>query len=109
MIKRLINKPDEDEYVELDSKDEKKDGDKIVIQVDRLEGFADSERILNKLRESNIVLVKIKHLRDKDNEEFKRSMEKIKKACTNMNGEIGALGNDWILLTPRFTKVQRSV
>ncbi len=108
MIKRLFGKKSDDEYIELDMKDEGND-DKVVIQVERLENFADSDRILNKLREGNILLVKIKHLRDKDTEEYKRSMEKIKKTCSNVNGEIGGLGNDWLLLTPSFAKIHRSV
>ena len=108
MIKRLFGKKSDDEYIELDMKDEGND-DKVVIQVERLENFADSDRILNKLREGNILLVKIKHLRDKDTEEYKRSMEKIKKTCSNVNGEIGGLGNGWLLLTPSFAKIHRSV
>ena len=108
MIRRLLGKPDESEYLELDVESEKKD-DRVVIQVERLESFADSERILNKLREGNIILVKIKHLRDKDDTEYKRAMEKIKKISANMNGEIGGLGNDWVLLTPSFAKIHRSV
>lgn len=108
MIKKLFGRADESEYVELNMESEKKD-EKIIIQVERLESFADSDRILNKLREGGIVLAKIKHLRDKDDAEYKRAMEKIKKTCSNINGDIGALGNDWILLTPSFAKIHRSV
>jgi len=108
MIKNLFDKSSDDQYVELDNVDEKKN-EKIVIQVEKLEGFADSDRILNKLRDGGIILVKIKHLREKDDTEFRRAMEKIKKICLNLNGDIGALGNDWLLLTPSFAKIHRSV
>ncbi len=108
MIKKLLGRPSEDQYIELDMESEKKD-EKVVIQVERLESFADSDRILNKLREGNIVLTKIKHLRDKDDVEYKRAMEKIKKTCSNVSGDIGALGNDWLLLTPSFAKIHKSV
>ncbi|MCH8890119.1 MAG: cell division protein SepF [Myxococcales bacterium] len=73
-----------------------------------MEGYADSERILNKLREGNILLVKIKSLREKDETEFKRSMERMKKTCSTINGDIGSLGNDWLLLTPSFAKIHKS-
>ena len=49
MIKKLFGKADEDQYIELDMTEEKGD-ERVVIQVERLEAFADSERILNKLR-----------------------------------------------------------
>ena len=107
MIKKLFGKADEDQYIELDMTEEKGD-ERVVIQVERLEAFADSERILNKLRGGSIILTKIKHLRDKDDAEFKRSMEKIKKVCMNIGGEIGALGTDWILLAPSFAKIHKA-
>ena|SRR3989344_3440648 len=106
MIKRLLGQKDDDKYVEMSTDDVKSD-ERIVVQIDRLEAFSDSERVLNKLRAGEIVLVKIKHLRDKDDSEFKRSMQKIKKTCGTLNGKIGALGNDWVLLTPNFASIQK--
>ena len=106
MIKRLLGKKDDDKYVEMTPEDVKTD-ERVTLQIDRIEAFSDSERVLNKLRAGDIVLVKIKHLRDKDDAEFKRAMQRIKKTCGTLNGKIGALGNDWVLLTPNYASIQK--
>lgn len=96
-----------EEYVEIEHTDEQKEDKQIWIGLEKLESFSDSDRIQRKIREGNILLVKIRDLRAKDTEELKRSVERIRRTCLAVNGDIAGLGDDWILVTPATAKVYR--
>lgn len=97
----------EEDYVELEQAPELEEEKKIIVQVERIGNIADSDRIQKKLREGYIMLVKIKDLRDKDLEELKRAVERIKKTALAMNGDIAGIGEDWLLVCPTSAKVHR--
>ena len=99
-------KGDED-YVELEPAAEQEEEKKILVQVERIGNVADSDRIQRKLREGYIMLVKIKDLRDKDLEELKRAVERIKRTAVAMNGDIAVIGDEWLLVCPSSAKVHR--
>lgn len=97
---------DDDEYMELDSQEPAEDK-RMLVEVERLDNYADSDRLQRKVREGNILLVKIKDLKVKDMEELKRSVEKLRKTCLAINGDIAGLGEDWLVLTPATAMVHR--
>jgi len=97
---------EEDEYVELDIEEEKP-LKHLLIQVEKVMDYSDSDRILKKLREGNILFVKVKDLRDKSISELKRLIEKFKKTCIAIDGDIAGVSEDWIILTPKFAKIHR--
>ena len=96
-----------DDYIELDTSEIDTPSGKIPIKVDRMEDFSDSERIQKQLRNGSIVLVKIKALRGKDISELKRAIDKLRKTCLAINGDIAGIDEDWIVLTPSFAHVAR--
>ncbi|MBI4174899.1 MAG: cell division protein SepF [Candidatus Aenigmarchaeota archaeon] len=96
----------EGEYMELDSEEQQIDT-RLLVEVERLDNYADSDRLQRKVREGNILLVKIKDLKAKDMEELKRSVDKLKKTCLAINGDIAGLGEDWLVLTPPTARVHR--
>lgn len=107
-IKNFLDKfKGEDDYVELEQPLDQDEEKKIVVQVERVGNIADSDRIQKKIRDGYIMLVKIKDLRDKDMEELKRAVERIKKTCLAVNGDIAAIGDDWLLVCPNSAKVYR--
>lgn len=95
-----------EEFVELDMEEEKADK-KLLVEVERLDNYADSERLQRKVREGSLLLVKIKDLKAKDMEELKRSVEKLRKTCMAINGDIAGMGDDWLILTPSTAHVHR--
>ena len=99
-------KGEEGEYMELDTEEQPVDS-RLLVEVERLDNYADSDRLQRKVREGNILLVKIKDLKAKDMEELKRSVDKLKKTCLAINGDIAGLGEDWLVLTPATAKVHR--
>ncbi|MFQ6020942.1 MAG: cell division protein SepF [Candidatus Aenigmatarchaeota archaeon] len=97
----------EDEFIELDTTEVETPTGKIPIRVDKIEDFSDSDRIQKKIREGSIVLVKIKKLKEKDLSELKRAIDKLRKTCIAMNGDIAGIDEDWIIVTPQFAHVAR--
>ncbi len=82
--------------------------EKITIRPFVIEEFGDIKPILDALREGyTISLVNIRPLKDKDLVELKRAINKLKKTCEAVEGDIAGFGDDWIALTPSFAKIHR--
>ena len=61
------------------------------------------------LREGyTIALVNIKPLKDKDLVELKRAINKLKKTCDAIRGDIAGFGDDYIIVTPSFARIYRT-
>lgn len=98
-----------DEYVELDTEAEKERTSKIIVRPFVMEDFSDIKPILEALREGyTIALVNIKPLKDKDLVELKRAINKLKKTCDAIEGDIAGFGDDYIVVTPSFAEIHRS-
>ncbi len=97
----------EEAYVEVDANAVDTLKGKIPIKVDKIEDFADSDRIQKHIRDNSIVIVKIKSLKEKDLSELKRAIDKLRKTCVAINGDIAGIDEDWIILTPNFAHVAR--
>ena len=98
-----------EEYVELDTS---KSGDatqKVIVKPFMLEDFTDIKPILDSLREGNtICLVNIRPLKEKDLIELKRAINKLKKTCDAIEGDIAGFSDDYIVITPSFAEIYRS-
>jgi len=95
-------------YVELDT-DVENSKSKIIVRPFVLEDFEDIKPILDVLREGyTIALVNIKPLKDRDLVELKRAINKLKKTCDAIEGEIAGFGEDYVVVTPAFASIYRS-
>lgn len=95
------------DYIEIDDirGDEM---DKLLIKVETLNDFSDTEKIQTELRSGHIVWVKIKALKDKDMIELKRAVDRLRKTCIAVNGDIAGVDEDFLVLTPEGVRVHRS-
>ncbi|MFP4118792.1 MAG: cell division protein SepF [Candidatus Woesearchaeota archaeon] len=118
MVKSFFAKKKEDfeeedrleseEYVELDTTTSKQRDQKVVVRPFVISDFSDVKEILDVLRESyTIALVNIKPLKDKDLLELKRAINKLKKTCEAIEGDIAGFGDDYIVVTPHFAEIYR--
>ena len=98
------------EYVELNSDAARAaDASKVIVRPFNLEDFQDIKQILDALREGyTIALVNIRPLKDKDLVELKRAINKLKKTCDAVEGDIAGFGEDYIVITPSFAKIYRA-
>ncbi|MEM5794620.1 MAG: cell division protein SepF [Candidatus Aenigmatarchaeota archaeon] len=99
-------KEEKEEFVELDTSLLEEDK-RIKIKVENLTGFVDTEKVQQLLREGNVVFLKIKDLRNKDINELKRCVERLKKTCLAMNGDMVGVDEDFLIITPDFARVFR--
>lgn len=98
----------EDEYVELDTSAGKEPEQKVVVRPFVIEDFNDVKDILDVMRQSyTIALINIKPLKDKDLLELKRAINKLKKTCEAIDGDIAGFSDDYIVVTPSFAEIYR--
>ena len=109
--KEELDIPDELEegYVEINTEEVKEAGKaKIMVRPFVLQNFEDIKPILDDLRDGyTIALINIAPLKDKDLIELKRAVNKLKKTCEALEGDIAGFGEDWIAVTPSFAKIHR--
>ena len=93
---------EEEGYVELGAEPNMEKA-KIVVRPYVIDNFEHIKPILDVLREGHtIALINIKPLKDKDIVELKRAINKLKKTCDAIEGDIAGFGEDWIAAVPSF-------
>jgi len=98
----------EDEYVEIDPAKDVGSKAKILVKSFVVSDFGDIKEALDAIREGyTIALINIKPLKDKDIVELKRAVNKIKKTCDAVEGDIAGISEDWIVVTPAFAQIYR--
>ncbi|MEK6952038.1 MAG: cell division protein SepF [Nanoarchaeota archaeon] len=98
-----------DDYVEIDTKKDVGRKSKVVVRPFIIGEFTDVKEALDALREGyTIALINIKPIRDRDIVELKRAINKLKKTCDAIEGDIAGFGEDWIVVTPSFAQVYRT-
>ncbi|MBI2579928.1 MAG: cell division protein SepF [Candidatus Aenigmarchaeota archaeon] len=103
----LFGRKDED-YIELEHQEEMRVPSKVPLEIERIEIFDDSERVQEKLREGRILIVKVRGLKEKDIGELKRAVSRIKRTCMAVNGDLAAIGEDWLLITPASARIHKA-
>ncbi len=96
---------DLDDYVEVPI--ELEEQKRVRIMIEKLENYAAADRITKKLREGNIVIVKVKELKDSNLDELKHAVSKMRTVCSSMQGDIVGIGDEWILLTPPTARIEK--
>jgi uncharacterized protein len=102
-------KEGEEEFLELDVDTEEPTAKNLLIEIEKLENFNDAERLQKKIRDGNVLMVKVHDLRVKDSAELKRAVEKLKKTCVAIEGDIAGIGEDWLIVCPSNVKVHREL
>lgn len=98
---------DGDEYIEIDLTKEEKDH-KVMVKLFTLKQYEDINEVLNALREGyTITIVDIRVLRQKDPIELKRAVSKLKKTTDALEGTIAGFGENLVIATPSFAKIQK--
>ena len=105
--KQIEEEEQREGYVELDTIEEEKS--KILVRPFVIDKFEDIKEILDSLREGHtIALINIKPLKEKDLIELKRAINKLKKTCDAIGGEIAGFGDDYLVVVPHFAKIFKS-
>lgn len=97
----------EEDYIELET-EIKRQKTKITLRPFIIKDFADVKEPLDCLRDGyTIALINIGPIKEKDMAELKRVVNKLKKTCEAIEGDIAGFGEDWLVATPSFASVYR--
>jgi SepF-like predicted cell division protein (DUF552 family) len=84
---------------------EETEQEKIVnVRIESIKNIEEVDRIANFLRDGNIVFLRSQFT---NLEEYKRVVEKLKKVCVAINGDIVGIGENNLLVVPSFAKIVR--
>ncbi len=99
---------DVDEYLEIDLEQDKEEKNKVLVKLFSLKQYEDINSVLTALRDGyTIAILDIKVLRQKDSIELKRAISKVKKTVDALEGTIAGFGENIVIATPSFAKVQK--
>lgn len=105
---KVLEETEEQGYVEIGTDSAVEERSKITVRPFVIEDFEGVKPILDSLRVGNtIALVNIKPLKDKDLVELKRAINKLKKTCDAIDGDIAGFGENWIAAVPSFANIYR--
>ncbi len=96
------------EYIEIGADTVDESSTQILVRPYTIDDFSDIKPILDALREGyTIALINIRSLKDRDLIELKRVINKLKKTCDAIDGDIAGFGDDYIVVTPGFARIFR--
>ena len=110
-LSKIISEPENDDisetnYLEIDDMDSSHQG-KFMIRVETLSEFSDTSIIQEYVRNGDIVWVRIRPLKEKDLTELKRSVDRLRKTCIAINGDVAGIDEDYLVLTPPGVNIHR--
>ncbi len=103
--------PDEygEDYLDIDTEQHAdKSKQKIVVKPFVINEFNDVKAPLEALREGfTIALINIGPIRNVDIVELKRVVNKLRKTCEAIEGDIAGFDENWLIVTPSFAQIHR--
>ena len=105
ILKKLkVEEEPEEDFVEVNPVEEE---GRVNVNIESLNSYSDAERIQSLVRGGSVVFLRIRELREKDITELKKAVDKLRKTCTAMNGDIVGVDEDFIIITPHFARIYR--
>lgn len=105
---RLIGKPGEEDYAEVDlgQFEETRDSPEIILRVAELSKIDVLPEVKQEIYAGNIVLVDIAGMK-RDKAALDRAIGELKKAVDDISGDIAGIGDDLIAIVPNGIKIDR--
>ncbi len=95
------------QIVETETTKEAKLGiEPIHIKSMNLESSEDLKKVGDELRAGNIMILNITSFMSRDVEGLKQAIAQLKGMCYAIGGDIGRLGDSWIVATPKYVTIQ---
>ncbi len=98
-----------DEYVELRTDEVIESEGHMLVRPFTLEDFEDIRHVIDALREGHVIaIINIKTLKEKDINELKRAIAKLRKTCDALDGEIAGFTEDIVIATSSSAKIHKT-
>lgn len=95
----------EEEVIEFPMEEEEKQ--KIMVRIETLKDFVDTERIARLLQDGNIVFLRVAEIQRHDLGEFQNCVQKLKRICTRSKWDIVGLEEGFLVLAPGSVRIER--
>ena len=83
---------------------------KLIVKPLVLKRSTDVESIFNGLREGKIIaIMDIKFIKENDLDYLKKVIEKLKKTCRAIRGDVASIDSNFIVATPPHVEIYRSI
>jgi SepF-like predicted cell division protein (DUF552 family) len=106
IFQRPSGTPEGVQVVESEVKEERLGIEPIYIKSMNLESSEDLKKVGDELRAGNIVILNIASFMSRDVEGLKQAIAQLKGMCYAIGGDIGRLGDSWIVATPKYVTIQ---
>ncbi len=100
---------EEEEYIDFNKiiEEPKTKSGKIQIKIEKLLEYKNTEKIQKLVREGNVILADTNELKNKDVEELKRAIERIRKTVIAIDGDIVMGPSSMLIICPNSVLVSR--
>ena len=96
-------------FYETSNFDLKDNKNKFSVKVFRLESQDSVREILDRVRDGKtICLIDISTLKNRDPEELRRAIHKIKKTSEVVDGEVVGFSPEWVLASPENVSIEKN-
>lgn len=95
----------EEEVMELPEETEPEK--QIMVRIETLRDFVDTERIARLLKDGNIIFLRVGDLQRHDLGEFRNCVQKLKRFSNQHGWDIVGMEEGYLVLTPDFAKIER--
>ncbi len=82
--------------------------EKALVRIETIDGFSSVDNIILSVKAGNIVLGKIRELKENNIDELKHCISKLKTAVQNMGGDIVGIGEEFVLAAPKNAIIERA-
>ena len=80
----------------------------FTVKVFVMDDYDSIREILDAIREERtLCLIDIHLLRNKDPDELRRSVDKLKKTAEAVNGELVGFHENWVMATPKYVHIHK--
>ena len=92
-----------DDFLDLEEYNRKK----LQIKVVTFNSYDDAKKAISSLTSNAVTLINMKPLRQSNMTELKRALEELKRAVSVFEGDIAAVSQDTVVLTPKSIEIFR--
>jgi SepF-like predicted cell division protein (DUF552 family) len=106
LFKREKQEPQVEEFTEIPI-DVDQNATVTKIMIEKIGALSDTDNIVRKVKAGNIVVAKIKELKETNLDELKQVISKIRIAIASIDGDIAGVGDEWLIITPKIARIHR--
>jgi SepF-like predicted cell division protein (DUF552 family) len=106
LFKKEKQEPPVEEFTEIPI-DVDQSASQTKIMIEKISALSDTDNIVRKVKAGNIVIARIKELKDTNLDELKQVISKIRIAIASIDGDIAGVGDEWLIITPKIARIHR--